>query len=168
MEPILRDPGGDVARYEAGMAPLLEDGVHHIPGAITSWSRKEMIPVLEHIGGLLWYPCPCEGSESNGHVVYLSGAPNHHVLPTTERIARQGMRRACLVGSNYVWGWETLRLAQCDYTIHKRHHHGWDKSIRVPRRWRPATGCTCAASTARAGNSRGRAPRRTSRTSTSG
>ncbi|WP_299818387.1 transporter substrate-binding protein [uncultured Jannaschia sp.] len=112
IEPVIRDPGGDAARYEAETAALLEDGVQHILGAITSWSRKEMIPALERGGGLLWYPCPYEGFESNDHVVYLGAAPNHHVLPATDWIARQGMRRVYLVGSNYVWGWETLRLAR--------------------------------------------------------
>lgn len=112
IEPVIRDPGGDVARYEAAASELLDDGVRHIVGAITSWSRKDMIPVLERKDGLLWYPCPYEGFECNDHVVYLGAAPNHHVVPATDWIAAQGVRRAYLVGSNYVWGWETLRLAR--------------------------------------------------------
>lgn len=107
-----RDPGGDAASYELHTADLLGAGVRHIIGAITSWSRKDMIPVLERMGGLLWYPCPYEGFESNDHVVYLGAAPNHHLLPLVERVASKGMRTAYLVGSNYVWGWETLRLAR--------------------------------------------------------
>mgnify|MGYP005841247093 CR=1 FL=1 len=110
--PVIRDPGGDVARYERDTAELLEAGVHNILGAITSWSRKDMIPVLERYGGLLWYPCPYEGFESNDHVIYLGATPNHHVVPATGWIAAQGLKRAYLVGSNYVWGWETLRLAR--------------------------------------------------------
>ncbi len=112
IEPVIRDPVGDVARYERDTADLLDSGVRHIVGAITSWSRKEMIPVLERKGGLLWYPCPYEGFECNDHVVYMGASPNHHVVPATDWIARQGMQRAYLVGSNYVWGWETLRLAR--------------------------------------------------------
>ncbi|MCR9086988.1 MAG: transporter substrate-binding protein [Rhodobacteraceae bacterium] len=110
--PVIADPGGDIAEYERLTRSLLDDGVRHILGAITSSSRKEMIPLLEQRGGLLWYPCPYEGFESNDHVVYLGAAPNHHVVPVTDWIAAQGMRRAFLVGSNYVWGWETLRLAR--------------------------------------------------------
>ncbi len=112
IEPVIRDPGGDVARYESATSELLDLGVNHILGAITSWSRKDMIPVLERTDGLLWYPCPYEGFECNDHVVYLGTAPNHHVVPATDWIAAQGMRRVYLVGSNYVWGWETLRLAR--------------------------------------------------------
>lgn len=110
--PVLRDPGGDFSRYERAAAELLDDGVQHLLGAITSWSRKDMIPVLERKGGLLWYPCPYEGFECNDHVVYLGTSPNHHVLPAIDWVVSEGIRRAYLVGSNYVWGWETLRLAR--------------------------------------------------------
>ncbi|GAW34462.1 aliphatic amidase expression-regulating protein [Roseovarius sp. A-2] len=110
--PVIADPGGDLAAYERMTREMLESGVRHIVGAITSWSRKEMIPLLERHGGLLWYPCPYEGFESNDHVVYLGASPNHHVVPVADWIAAQGLRRAFLVGSNYVWGWETLRLAR--------------------------------------------------------
>ncbi|MBJ3763351.1 transporter substrate-binding protein [Maribius pontilimi] len=112
IEPVIRDPGGDPSAYEAQTAELLDAGVRNIVGAITSWSRKDMIPILERKGGLLWYPCPYEGFECNDHVVYLGAAPNHHVVPAIDWIAAQGMTRAYLVGSNYVWGWETLRLAR--------------------------------------------------------
>ncbi len=112
IEAVIRDPGGDHALYETQAAGLLDDGVRNIVGAITSWSRKDLIPVLERKGGLLWYPCPYEGFESNDRVVYLGAAPNHHVVPATDWIAARGMRSAYLVGSNYIWGWETLRLAR--------------------------------------------------------
>lgn len=110
--PVVADPGGDMAAYEWMTREMLQGGVRHIVGAITSWSRKEMIPLLERHGGLLWYPCPYEGFESNNHVIYLGASPNHHVLPVTDWIAAQRMQRAFLLGSNYVWGWETLRLAR--------------------------------------------------------
>ncbi|WP_181418529.1 transporter substrate-binding protein [Pseudoroseicyclus aestuarii] len=112
IEPVIRDPGGDPALYAAMTSELLDAGVRNIIGAITSWSRKDMIPILERKGGLLWYPCPYEGFECNDHVVYLGAAPNHHVVPAIDWIASQRMSRAYLVGSNYVWGWETLRLAR--------------------------------------------------------
>ena len=112
IEPVIRDPSGDVARYVEDASDLLDSGVRHILGAITSWSRKDMIPVLERKDGLLWYPCPYEGFESNDHVVYLGAAPNHHVVPAVDWLAAQGFETVYLVGSNYVWGWETLRLAR--------------------------------------------------------
>lgn len=110
--PVLADPGGDLGAYDRMTRALLDGGVRHIVGAITSSSRKEIIPLLERYGALLWYPCPYEGFESNDHVVYLGASPNHHVVPVADWIAAQGLRRVYLVGSNYVWGWETLRLAR--------------------------------------------------------
>lgn len=110
--PVHRDPGGRPEAYEAATDQILRSGVGHVVGAITSWSRKDMIPVLERHGGLLWYPCPYEGFESNDHVVYMGAAPNHHMIPLLDRVLAQGVRRVYLLGSNYVWGWETLRLAR--------------------------------------------------------
>jgi len=49
---VIADPGGDLAAYERMTREMLESGVRHIVGAITSWSRKEMIPLLERHGGL--------------------------------------------------------------------------------------------------------------------
>ncbi len=110
--PVHRDPGGRPEAYEAATEEILRTGVSHVVGAITSWSRKDMIPVLERHGGLLWYPCPYEGFESNDHVVYMGAAPNHHMIPLVDRMLAHGVRRVYLLGSNYVWGWETLRLAR--------------------------------------------------------
>lgn len=110
--PVVADPGGDLAAYDRMTRALLKSGVRHIVGAITSSSRKEIIPLMERYRGLLWYTCPYEGFESNDHVVYLGTSPNHHVVPVVDWIAAQGLRRVYLVGSNYVWGWETLRLAR--------------------------------------------------------
>ncbi|AUM75148.1 transporter substrate-binding protein [Paracoccus jeotgali] len=107
------DPQGRPELYRSMTAELLaERGIRHLVGGITSWSRKDMIPVLERYGALLWYPCPYEGFEANDHVVYLGGCPNQHLLPLLDRMIAAGHRRAFLIGSDYVWGWETLRIAR--------------------------------------------------------
>nr|WP_290442985.1 transporter substrate-binding protein [Rhodovulum tesquicola] len=111
--PVCADPRGVPADYERLAAELLGRGdLRHIVGGITSWSRKDMIPVMERHGALLWYPCPYEGFECNDHVVYLGACPNQHLVPLIDHVLRKGHRRAFLVGSNYVWGWETLRVAR--------------------------------------------------------
>lgn len=116
---VRRDPAGEPSAYEKMADDMLSDGrVRHVLGAITSWSRKDMIPVLERHGALLWYPCPYEGFENSDHVVYLGAAPNHHMVPLIEEVAAGGARRAYLIGSNYVWGWETLRLAREQLSRH--------------------------------------------------
>jgi len=111
--PVCADPRGVPADYERLAAELLSRGdLRHIVGGITSWSRKDMIPVMERHGALLWYPCPYEGFECNDHVVYLGACPNQHLVPLIDHVLRKGHRRAFLVGSNCVWGWETLRVAR--------------------------------------------------------
>jgi ABC-type branched-subunit amino acid transport system substrate-binding protein len=111
--PVERDPGGNVDRY----APLAEDilrdtGARHIIGCITSWSRKEVIPALEKHGGMLWYPAPYEGFEASENVVYMHACPNQHILPLLAYVVPRFGSRAFLVGSNYIWGWETNRIAR--------------------------------------------------------
>lgn len=107
------DPRGIPGEYERLAGEMVtKQGISHIVGGITSWSRKDMIPVLERHGGLLWYPCPYEGFEISDHVVYLGACPNQHLLPLIDHVAARRPGRAFLVGSNYVWGWETLRIAR--------------------------------------------------------
>lgn len=59
LEPRRCDPGGSPALYDRLVDELLTDlMVRHVVGRITSWIRKDMIPVLERRRALLWYPCP--------------------------------------------------------------------------------------------------------------
>ncbi|WP_061931814.1 transporter substrate-binding protein [Aureimonas sp. AU22] len=108
-----RDPAGRADQYAPLCTELLtRSGVRHVVGCITSWSRKEVIPVLEKHGGLLWYPAPYEGFEANEHVVYMNAAPNQHLVPLVAHVASRYGRDAFLVGSNYIWGWEMNRIAR--------------------------------------------------------
>ena len=111
--PVERDPQGNVDRY----APLCEEltrqhGIRHIVGCVTSWSRKEVIPVLEKSGATLWYGCPYEGFEANEHVVYMHACPNQHLVPLLGYAVPRFGANALLLGSNYIWGWETNRVAR--------------------------------------------------------
>jgi ABC-type branched-subunit amino acid transport system substrate-binding protein len=112
LQPVIADPGGVAERYETACEELIRQGVRHVIGGITSWSRKEMIPVLEKHDALLWYPCPYEGFEANDHVIYLGACPNQHILPLFAHVLPRFGRRGYLVGSNYIWGWETNRIAR--------------------------------------------------------
>lgn len=111
--PVERDPQGNVDRY----APLCEEltrehGVRHVIGCVTSWSRKEVIPVLEKSGATLWYACPYEGFEANEHVVYMHACPNQHLVPLLAYVVPRFGANGLLLGSNYIWGWETNRVAR--------------------------------------------------------
>lgn len=111
--PVERDPGGNIDRYATGCAEILAtSGARHIVGCITSSSRKEVIPILERAGGTLWYACPYEGFEANEHVVYMHACPNQHLVPLLSYVAPRFGANGFLLGSNYIWGWETNRVAR--------------------------------------------------------
>ncbi|WP_346346494.1 transporter substrate-binding protein [Thetidibacter halocola] len=110
---VERDPQGNVDRYGPLCAEILRDSsARHIVGCVTSWSRKEVIPTLEKWDGSLWYPCPYEGFEASDRVVYANACPNQHLLPLLSWAFPRFGRRGYLTGSNYIWGWETNRVAR--------------------------------------------------------
>lgn len=113
LRPEIRDPAGNTEAYASLCRDIVKSSdPEFVVGCTTSWSRKEVIPVLEKTGTHLWYPCPYEGFEANDHVVYLGACPNQHVVPLLGYILpRYGLNPA-LVGSNYIWGWETNRIAR--------------------------------------------------------
>jgi ABC-type branched-subunit amino acid transport system substrate-binding protein len=110
--PVERDPGGNVDRYAQLCEELTRAGIKHIIGCVTSWSRKEVIPVLEKSDAMLWYACPYEGYEANEHVVYMHACPNQHLVPLLGYVAPRFGANGVLLGSNYIWGWETNRVAR--------------------------------------------------------
>jgi branched-chain amino acid transport system substrate-binding protein len=110
---VERDPQGNIDRYAAGCEDILRNSsARHIIGCVTSWSRKEVIPVLEKAGGTLWYACPYEGFEANEHVVYMHACPNQHLVPLLGYVVPRFGADGFLTGSNYIWGWETNRVAR--------------------------------------------------------
>ena len=110
--PEERDPGGEADAYAPLCAELLGTGARHVVGCVTSWSRKEVIPTLERLGGVLWYPCPYEGFEASSQVVYAHACPNQHLVPLLAWALPRWGRRAFLTGSDYIWGWEMNRVAR--------------------------------------------------------
>lgn len=111
--PVERDPRGNIDLYAPLASDILRNSeARHIVGCITSWSRKEVIPSLEKHGGTLWYPAPYEGFEASENVVYMHACPNQHIVPLLAHVMPRFGSRGFLVGSNYIWGWETNRIAR--------------------------------------------------------
>ncbi|XUY29265.1 transporter substrate-binding protein [Agrobacterium sp. rho-8.1] len=107
------DPGGRAEGYAALARSAIRDGgCRHIIGTITSWSRKDVLPIAERHGALLWYAFPYEGYEASDSAVYLGACPNQHLLPLFDYVLPRHGRRPFIVGSNYIWGWEISRIAR--------------------------------------------------------
>lgn len=111
--PAIADPAGNTDRY-AGLCldMVRRHGVRHIVGCTTSWSRKEVIPVVEKTDALLWYPCVYEGFEASENVVYVAACANQHLVPLLDYVVPRFGNNPVLLGSNYIWGWETNRIAR--------------------------------------------------------
>ncbi len=113
LEPRIDDPAGNAERYaQMAEAAIRQKGCRHIVGTITSWSRKEVLPVVERHGALLWYAFPHEGYEASDSVIYFGACPNQHLLPLFEHVLPRYGRRPFIIGSNYIWGWEIGRIAR--------------------------------------------------------
>lgn len=111
--PMLADPCGRAEGYAIlAEAAIRERNCRHIIGTITSWARKDVLPVVERHGALLWYAFPYEGFEASDSAVYLGACPNQHLLPLFDHVLPRFGRRAFIVGSNYIWGWEIGRIAR--------------------------------------------------------
>ena len=111
--PEIEDPGANIDHYLAfSEAMLRERGCRHIIGTITSIGRKEIIPIIEKYDALLWYMCPYEGFECCENVIYTGACPNQHIVPLFRYLLPRYGKRVYLVGSNYIWGWETNRTAR--------------------------------------------------------
>ncbi|MDQ0455239.1 transporter substrate-binding protein [Rhizobium paknamense] len=113
LEPKLADPAGSAERYALlAETAIRHEGCQHIIGTITSWSRKEVLPVMERYRALLWYAFPYEGYEASDSIVYLGACPNQHLVPLFDHVLPRFGQRPFIVSSNYIWGWEISRIAR--------------------------------------------------------
>lgn len=102
--PVILNPQSDAAAYGVHAKTLLEKHkAAAIFGCWTSASRKEVLPVVEKNGGLLFYPVQYEGQEQSPNIVYTGATPNQQAIPAVEYLYNQGVRRFFLLGTDYVY-----------------------------------------------------------------
>ena len=79
-------------------------GVDAIFGCWTSVSRKSVLPVVEELNGLLFYPVQYEGEESSKNVIYTGAAPNQQAIPAVDYMTEElGVEKWALLGTDYVY-----------------------------------------------------------------
>lgn len=79
--PVIYDPGSEAMAFgHFAKRLMIEDNVCTIFGCYTSSSRKAVLPVVERLNGLLWYPTLYEGFEASPNVIYTGAAPNQNSL----------------------------------------------------------------------------------------
>jgi urea transport system substrate-binding protein len=85
LEAVVVDPGSNWPLFaEKARELLTKDKVAAIFGCWTSVSRKSVLPVVEELNGLLFYPVQYEGEESSKNVFYTGAAPNQQAIPAVD------------------------------------------------------------------------------------
>ena len=104
LEAVIMDPRSDPRAY-AGMAQslLAEHEVAAIFGCWTSASRKEVLPVVESLNGLLFYPSQYEGEEESPDIFYTGATPAQQAIPAVDYLRRRGRKRFFLLGTDSVY-----------------------------------------------------------------
>ncbi len=105
LEPVVVDPASDWPIFAEKTRELLsQEEVAVIFGCWTSVSRKAVLPVVEELNGLLFYPVQYEGEESSKNIFYTGAAPNQQAIPAVDYLRHElGTERWVLVGTDYVY-----------------------------------------------------------------
>lgn len=111
IEPVIYDPGSDAQQFgRLAKRLMVEDGVTAIFGCYTSTSRKAVLPVVERLNGLLWYPTIYEGFEFSRNVIYTGAAPNQNSIALCRFLMENFGTRFYFIGSDYVFPRESNRI----------------------------------------------------------
>jgi ABC-type branched-subunit amino acid transport system substrate-binding protein len=109
--PVVCDPQSDNSLFRNhARRLLLESGVRTIFGCYTSSSRKAVLPIVERLNGLLWYPTLYEGFEFSPNIIYTGAAPNQNSVSLFHYLAAHYGNRFYFVGSDYVYPRESNRI----------------------------------------------------------
>jgi len=114
LEPVVVDPASNWPLFAEKTKQLLgQDKVAVIFGCWTSVSRKSVLPVVEEMNGLLFYPVQYEGEELSKNVFYTGAAPNQQAIPAVDYLMSKdggGAKRWVLLGTDYVYPRTTNKI----------------------------------------------------------
>ena len=114
LEPVVVDPASNWPLFAEKTRELIEkEKVDVIFGCWTSVSRKSVLPVIEELNGLLFYPVQYEGEESSKNVFYTGAAPNQQAIPAVDYLMNEiGVKRWVLAGTDYVYPRTTNKILE--------------------------------------------------------
>ncbi len=120
IEAVVVDPASDWPLFAEKARELLTvSNVDVMFGCWTSVSRKSVLPVIEELNGLLFYPVQYEGEESSKNVFYTGAAPNQQAIPATDYYLEElGVQKFALLGTDYVYPRTTNNILEA-YLISK-------------------------------------------------
>lgn len=114
LEPVVVDPASNWPLFAEKTRELLtQEEVDVIFGCWTSVSRKSVLPVLEELNGLMFYPVQYEGEESSKNVFYTGAAPNQQAIPAVDYLMNElEVERWVLAGTDYVYPRTTNKILE--------------------------------------------------------
>lgn len=114
LEAVVVDPASNWPLFAEKARELLsKDKVAAIFGCWTSVSRKSVLPVVEELNGLLFYPVQYEGEESSKNVFYTGAAPNQQAIPAVDYLMNDlKAKRWVLAGTDYVYPRTTNKILE--------------------------------------------------------
>ena len=72
-----------------------------------------MLPVIEELNGVLFYPVQYEGEESSRNVFYTGAAPNQQAIPAVDYLMKDmKVKRWVLAGTDYVYPRTTNKILE--------------------------------------------------------
>jgi urea transport system substrate-binding protein len=114
LEAVVVDPASNWPLFaEKARELLAKEEVDVMFGCWTSVSRKSVLPVVEELNGLLFYPVQYEGEESSKNVFYTGAAPNQQAIPAVDYLMNDiGAQRWVLAGTDYVYPRTTNKILE--------------------------------------------------------
>lgn len=114
LEAVVVDPASNWPLFAEKTRELLaKEKVDVIFGCWTSVSRKSVLPVIEELNGLMFYPVQYEGEESSKNVFYTGAAPNQQAIPAVDYLMNEiGATRWVLLGTDYVYPRTTNKILE--------------------------------------------------------
>ena len=119
---VIADPASDEDVFaEQARELITREGVDVIFGCWTSSSRKSVLPVVEELNALLFYPVQYEGQESSRNIFYFGATPNQQAIPAIDYLrSEEGgeIRRWALIGTDYVYPRTTNEILKAYLNFH--------------------------------------------------
>jgi urea transport system substrate-binding protein len=114
LEAVVVDPASNWPLFAEKTRELLtKEQADVIFGCWTSVSRKSVLPVIEELNGLLFYPVQYEGEESSKNVFYTGAAPNQQAIPAVDYLMNDlEVERWVLAGTDYVYPRTTNKILE--------------------------------------------------------
>lgn len=115
---IVEDGASDWPVFAEKARKLMgQDQVSAVFGCVTSAARKAVLPVVEQLNNLLYYPCFYEGLEQSPNILYTGAEASQQTITACNWLLENRGKNVYLLGSDYVWPRTTNKIARA--TIEK-------------------------------------------------